>query len=173
MSATLSGLSTVRACNAEQILKMEFDRHQDTHSATWYMFISTSAAFGFSLDVMCFISIAFIMSYFTLIDTSIPGEKVGLALTQSMLLIGMLQWGVRQSAEISNQIVSVERVLEYRDLEPEKQPPKPRSIPSGWPSKGCIEFRNVVYRYYAEADPVLRNLTFVVHPKQKIGNLLN
>ncbi|XP_055302579.1 ATP-binding cassette sub-family C member 4-like isoform X2 [Sitodiplosis mosellana] len=169
LTATLTGLSTVRAYNAERILKIEFDYHQDTHSACWYMFISTSSAFGFSLDLMCLIFIACIILYYMVIDTSVSGEKVGLAVTQAMSLTGMLQWGIRQSAEISNQLMSVERVLEYRDLEPEKQPKKSYQVSDDWPSRGCIEFRNVVYRYFAEAEPVLRGLSFVIKPREKIG----
>lgn len=111
------------------------------------------------------------------IDKNVPGEKVGLAITQALTLLGMLQWGVRQSAEVSNQLMSVERVLEYRDLEPKKQPERPRggspaNVPVDWPRTGKIEFRDLVYRYYAEGDPVLRNLTLTIQPKEKIGNSL-
>lgn len=65
--------------------------------------------------------------------------------------------------------MSVERILEYRDLEPEKQPKKACVLSKAWPDRGQIEFRNVVYRYFAEAEPVLRGLTFVVKPAEKIG----
>lgn len=44
---------------------------------------------------------------------------VGLALSQAMVLTGMLQHGVRQTAEVYNQLTSVERVLEYTTLETE------------------------------------------------------
>lgn len=86
-----------------------------------------------------------------------------------MSLTGMLQWGIRQSAEATNQLMSVERILEYRDLEPEKQPTKACVLAKAWPERGQIEFRNVVYRYFAEAEPVLRGLSFVVQPMEKIG----
>lgn len=92
-----------------------------------------------------------------------------MAITQAMALTGMLQWGIRQSAEVANQMMAVERILEYRDLKPETTPEKPLALPSQWPASGRIEFRNVVYRYFAEAAPVLKGLNFVVQPKEKIG----
>lgn len=99
----------------------------------------------------------------------VTGDKVGLAITQAMALTGMLQWGIRQSAEVANQLMSVERILEYRDLGAEKEPPKPKAVSKAWPSDGKIEFQNVVYKYFAEAEPVLRGLSFVVNPMEKIG----
>ncbi|XP_055319307.1 ATP-binding cassette subfamily C member 4-like [Sitodiplosis mosellana] len=169
LSATLSGLSTVRAFNAEKLLQNEFDHHQDTHSACWYMFVATSSAFGLILDIMCWTMIVCIIAFYLLIDTGASSEMVGLALTQVLTLTGMLQWGVRQSAEVSNLMTSVERVLEYRDLEPEKQPEKPQEVSENWPKEGSIEFRNVIYKYFEGADPVLRDLSFVIKPKEKIG----
>lgn len=80
-----------------------------------------------------------------------------------------MEWGVRQSAEVSNQMMSVERILEYRDLEPEQQPLKPRQVSKEWPTKGNIEFRQVFFRYFAEGEPVLRGLSFVIYPMEKIG----
>lgn len=44
------------------------------------------------------------------------GSSAGLAITQSISLTGIFQWGMRQSAEMENQMTSVERVLEYTHL---------------------------------------------------------
>ena len=47
------------------------------------------------------------------------GGKVGLAISSAMMMTGMFQWGVRQSAELENQMTSVERIMEYSKLEEE------------------------------------------------------
>lgn len=72
-------------------------------------------------------------------------------------------------AEVSNHLTSVERILEYSQLEPEKQPGVPAKMPTDWPTLGQIEFKNVFYRYAAECEPVLRGLSFSVRPKEKIS----
>lgn len=115
LSATLQGLPTVRAFGAEEILTKEFDQHQDLHSSAWYIFISSSRAFGFWLDFFCVIYIMLVtLSFLVQDDGTGQGGNIGLAITQSIGLTGMFQWGMRQSTELENQMTSVERVVEYR-----------------------------------------------------------
>lgn len=101
-------------------------------------------------------------------DAGISGDKVGLAVTQSMAMTSLLQWGIRHSCEVANQLVSVERIQEYSDLERERQPKEHKGIRQSWPSDGRIEFRNVTYRYAYESEPVLHHISFEVLPKMKI-----
>lgn len=63
----------------------------------------------------------------------------------------------------------IERLLEYGSLEREKRPEKPIVLDDNWPLKGSIAFHDVFYRYSAEAEPVLRGLSFAIKPKEKIG----
>uniref|UniRef100_A0A182Q5F7 Uncharacterized protein n=1 Tax=Anopheles farauti TaxID=69004 RepID=A0A182Q5F7_9DIPT len=171
LSASLSGLSTIRAFGAEKVLVHEFDSHQDLHSSAFYLFISTSRAFGFYLDVFCVIYIAIVTLTFFIRGDS--GGNVGLAITQALGMTGMVQWGMRQSAELENTMTSVERVVEYDDVDPEpaleasddKKPPKE------WPQEGRIQFDKVTLRYSPDPDGelVLRDLEFEIEPREKIG----
>lgn len=70
---------------------------------------------------------------------------------------------------MTNYLMSVERILEYSQLKPEKQPEIPSNVTSDWPKSGKIEFSNVFYRYAAECEPVLRGLSFSVEPNEKIS----
>ncbi|KAJ8687081.1 hypothetical protein QAD02_022875 [Eretmocerus hayati] len=187
LNATLNGLSTIRAYRAQKILKMEFDRFQDVHTASWYMFIATSTAFGFSLDVFCFIFTTLVTFSFLLLKDNFTGGQVGLAITQVMAMTGMVQWGMRQSAEVTNQLMSVERVLEYTQIPPENNlrdrgsPAKKRrkskqeqrqeliEPPKEWPSYGRIEFKAVHMRYSEDTPPVLKGLTMSIRPSEKVG----
>lgn len=171
VGATLQGLTTIRAFKAEKIVTTEFDNHQDLHTSTWFIFISLSRAFGLYIEAFCLIYIAVItIMFFVFEDLAIAGD-IGLVITQVSAVVGILQWGIRQTGELENQMTSVERVLEYSKLEeepfldsiPEKKPPEE------WPTKGLVEFRGVRLKYGPKSTYVLNGINFVIKPKEKVG----
>lgn len=44
--------------------------------------------------------------------------NVGLAISQALILTGMVQYGIRECTETMQQMTSVERIIEYTKLEP-------------------------------------------------------
>lgn len=96
------------------------------------------------------------------------GGEVGLAITQSTALTGLVQWGMRQSAEVANQLMSVERLLEYSILPEEKQPLTPKNPPKEWPQNGRVLFRKMGLRYSEDTPLVLKNLNISIEPKEKV-----
>lgn len=94
--------------------------------------------------------------------------NVGLAITQAVSLTGMVQYGLRQWSEFESYMTSVERVVEYTDLEEEKL--DEGKIPtSSWPDEGKVEFKSVSMKYSKESPFVLRDLNFSIRPKEKVG----
>ncbi|KAF2882882.1 hypothetical protein ILUMI_23292 [Ignelater luminosus] len=169
LNATLQGLTTIRAYGAQTILKAEFDKHQDLYSSAWYMYITTSSAFGFTLDILCLILTTVVTFSFLSFSEDSPGADVGLAITQASTLTGMIQWGVRQSADVANQLMSVERVLEYALMPSEPQPVIPKKPDADWPKYGKIAFEDVGLKYSETSPLVLKSLNVVILPKEKIG----
>ncbi|XP_067011704.2 probable multidrug resistance-associated protein lethal(2)03659 [Anabrus simplex] len=170
LHATLQGLTTIRAYGAQGILRDEFDKHQDLHTASTFMSISAGSAFGFSLDVLTWMFITCVTFSFLFLEDSLGGF-VGLIITQIMALTMFMQWGMRQSAEIANQMTAVERILEYARLEeePNLESPPAKKPPSNWPSLGNIEFAHVFLKYSPTDEPVLKNLSISVKSAEKVG----
>uniref|UniRef100_A0A0U9HSH2 Putative ABCC protein n=1 Tax=Chrysomela populi TaxID=154003 RepID=A0A0U9HSH2_CHRPP len=172
ISATLYGLPTIRSSNAEQMVIQEFDTLQDQHTSTWFLFLASSETFGFYLDVISTIFLAMVTFQFLIFknENTLSGD-VGLVISQSLILTGMLQYGVRQTAEVSSNMISVERVLQYTKLDkegpfeslPAKKPPR------NWPEHGAVTFRNTYLKYAPELPPVLKNLNIQIQPGEKIG----
>lgn len=119
----------------------EFDAHQDGHTAAYSLILATSTAFGFWLDMVSIGFVAFVTYSFIVLDSSelfVGADKpfagnVSLAISQSLILCGMLQYGMRQTAEMVAQMTSVERMFQFTQLEQEgpfKSEPgqKPRKV---------------------------------------------
>lgn len=97
--------------------------------------------------------------------------NVGLAILQCINMIGMCQWGMRQTAEIENQMTSVERVMEYANLPPEPalESTVENKPPAEWPQNGSIQFQDLSFKYSANGEYVLKDITIEVKPGEKIG----
>ncbi|XP_022907991.2 ATP-binding cassette sub-family C member 4-like [Onthophagus taurus] len=174
LSATINGIETVRANSCEIILKSEFDEHQNIHTSAWYLTITCMAAVGLWLDFLCVIFLMCIVLGFIIMDYFNPVESsnVGLAISQAMILTGMLQFGVRQSTEVVNQMTSVERILEYTNIESEEnldQKTIRTQVTKSWPQHGKVEFKHLYLRYSPGESPVLKNLSFTIQPGEKVG----
>ena len=126
--------------------------------------------------------------------TGTSGGNVGLAITQAIGLTGMFQWGMRQSAELENQMTSVERVLEYGKAPREANLESPPGMfcpicsfssrcramsanklrflddkpPPTWPSKGEVVFDRMYLKYEPQGQYVLKNLNFTIKPEEKV-----
>ncbi|CAK1546481.1 unnamed protein product [Leptosia nina] len=194
-AATVSGLATIRSTGEQQrTLAQEFDKLQDLHSSSWALVLTTNRAFGFWMDMVCCLYLGTVtFSFFLFAGEGNMGGNVGLAITQVIGLVGMCQYGMRQTAEVENQMTSVERILEYTNLPPEN-PVEPdhkalqTECPSvqfeEWPKNGEIVFEDVSLEYEKppKKEPVtdpapkvddtayaIRGVNFSIRPGEKVA----
>ncbi|XP_071243708.1 ATP-binding cassette sub-family C member 4-like isoform X1 [Salvelinus alpinus] len=169
LSSSLQGLWTIRAFRAEERFQNTFDAYQDLHSESWFLFLVTSRWFAIRLDGMCAIFVTITAFGCLLLRDQVEAGSVGLALSYAVTLMGMFQWGVRQSAEVENMMTSVERVVEYTELESEAPWETQKRPPPEWPSQGLITFDRVSFSYSSDGPVVLKDMKAMFRPKEKVG----
>ncbi|XP_031416224.1 ATP-binding cassette sub-family C member 4-like isoform X2 [Clupea harengus] len=169
LSSSLQGLWTIRAFKAQERFQQMFDAHQDLHSESWFLFLTTSRWFAVRLDGLCSIFVTITAFGCLFLRHDLEAGGVGLALSYAITLVGMFQWGVRQSAEVENMMTSVERVVEYTELESEAPWETQKRPPPDWPRQGCITFEQMNFSYSRDGPLVLKNITATIRPNEKVG----
>lgn len=168
---TLDGLTSIRSHSLQDVMIHEFNICQDRHTETWFLFIATSRWLAYRLDFLCMLFV--FMASFTPLFIAERGEidagLVGLCLTYAVLLPGHFQWCVRQSAEVENQMTSVERIMELCCLESEGNWHGKVTVPATWPELGLITAESVSFKYHPTLPRVLKNVNFCIRAQEKVG----
>jgi ABC-type multidrug transport system fused ATPase/permease subunit len=96
-------------------------------------------------------------------DASLGGFALSFALSYTDLIF----WTLRNYVELELSMNSVERIVEYTNMETEEQ--GGADVPAAWPTQGRLEVDGLVVGYAADLPPVLKDLTFTVEPRQRVG----
>lgn len=103
--------------------------------------------------------------FYQIIVLNIQSGHVGLAIFSSMGLIRICEIGMHGTAEMENQLTSVERIIEYTQLPAEASliSEEKNTPPSDWPQFGNIEFKSLSLWYdRKEGTRILKNLSFKI-----------
>lgn len=173
VNATLNGLSTIRSGGPgiEKMMRNQFDVLQDRHSGTWYLYITCASTFGVFTDLVMCLFIALLCYSLVLMNDNgnVADSKAGLAISQSLIVIGCLQYGIKQTTETISLMISVERILQYTNLPQEGPMISNNPPPPTWPSQGQLVLKNVSMKYHKDDPPVLKNLNVSIEPGWKVG----
>ncbi|XP_046623147.1 ATP-binding cassette subfamily C member 4-like isoform X4 [Neodiprion virginianus] len=172
VNSTLDGLPTIRSRGylEQSLLRKEFDRLQDKHTGTWYLTVAGTAVLGLILDTCLGTFTACVCFSFILMDNeTFLGGSVGLAISQSLVMTGTVQYGIRQIAEAISLMTSVERVLQYTKLPKEGPFTTGKPLPDNWPSDGRLIFKNVSMKYAENKPPALKDINIKINPGWKVG----
>ena len=81
----------------------------------------------------------------------------------------MSQYAVRQFSEVETLMTSVERVMAYTSLASEPGYNNKTLPPINWPQDGHVSLKDVALRYFPGGPQVLKNLSFEIQGKTKLG----
>eukprot|EP00397_Hematodinium_sp_SG-2012_P001294 GEMP01001295.1.p1 GENE.GEMP01001295.1~~GEMP01001295.1.p1 ORF type:complete len:1013 (+),score=209.77 GEMP01001295.1:883-3921(+) len=172
LSTMLQSLPTIRAYQLQQVAFDDFHGSVDLNFSAFWTFKFCERWFGIRLDFVSagFQSFALVTALIMRVWTKKPDPQwidfVSLTLAYALQLAGWFQWCARQSAEVQNQMVSTERVLEYTELPPEesKKACYSSDVDPQEESVGDLKFEDVHLRYALDSPWVLQGVTF--HLKQ-------
>ncbi|KAI7871902.1 multi drug resistance-associated protein MRP [Spinellus fusiger] len=169
---TISGVYTIRAYEQQERFIYENQDKLEDNQRVYYPSIACNRWLAVRLEFLGSIIIfgSAIFAVFSVIngDGHIDAGLVGLSVSYALNITQALNWAIRCFCEIETNIVSVERIKEYIELPTEKYDAV-RNVSPMWPEKGAIEFNNYSTRYRAELDLAIRDISFSVAPREKIG----
>lgn len=169
---TLGGVSTIRAYQQNGRFRFLNESALDLNLRAYFPSLVANRWLGVRVEFLGSVVIlsASGLSIATLSAGHVTAGTIGLAMSYALQITQGLNWIVRMSVEAETNIISVERVMEYSNL-PSEAPSivNGHRPPTKWPSKGILEFNDYSTRYRPELGLVLKNITFSVQSREKIG----
>jgi ABC-type multidrug transport system fused ATPase/permease subunit len=166
---SLSGVACIRAYGLTEKFIVDIRKAVDEMDSAYFLTYSNQRWLSIRLDM---IGNALVFTTGILVVTSrfnVNPSIAGLVLSYILAIVQMIQFTVRQLAEVENGMNAVERILYYGTQLEEEAPLKTIEVRKSWPEKGEIVFDNVEMRYRAGLPLVLQGLTMHIKGGERIG----
>ncbi|KAK6529948.1 hypothetical protein TWF281_009098 [Arthrobotrys megalospora] len=166
----LNGTATIRAYGLQGQFKTAVNDAINQMNSAYFITFANQRWLSMRVDI---VSIGLILTTVILVvvtrKTTNPSTS-GVILSYILSIYGIIQFMVRQLAEVENAMNSTERIHYYGTQLPE-EPPLRTSVtpPPNWPDKGEIIFENVKMRYREGLPLALHGLDLHVQGGERIG----
>ncbi|KAI9809799.1 MAG: hypothetical protein M1825_000232 [Sarcosagium campestre] len=165
----LSGTASIRAYGLGDRFVRSIRESLDEMDSAYFLTFSNQRWLSVRLDC---IGNLLVLTTAILVVTSrfnVNPSIAGLVLSYILSIVQMIQFTVRQLAEVENAMNATERVHYYGTELEEEAPLRLGDVPTQWPEKGQITFENVEMRYREKLPLVLRGFSMRVEGGERIG----
>ncbi|KAJ2749377.1 hypothetical protein GGI19_005691, partial [Coemansia pectinata] len=168
----LVGVSTIRAYGKTASFMSEHLLMFTTYQRCSYMSLAMNRWLAVRIE---FMSTLIVFATAMLGVTSLSYGKVdvgifGLSLTYALQNTSQIGWLLRDEGDLENSMCDYVRIQEYEKLTPEAPDVIEDNRPDrSWPEQGIVEFKNYSTRYREGLDLVLKDVSFSVRPREKVG----
>ncbi|MCO5549813.1 hypothetical protein L7F22_003287 [Adiantum nelumboides] len=173
-SESLSGLATLRAYDALPLFIEENGRRIDTENKAYWLSIACQRWLNIRLDMFgALLCLGTAMLVVGLRGTISPGSG-GVVLSYMVTVQSVFGQMIRQSAEIENNMNSIERVLHYANSVEQEKPHSIKQIDTKlaaekWPQEGHVELKQLTASHREGLPPALKEVSLNIKPGQKVG----
>uniref|UniRef100_A0A8C6PX67 ABC-type glutathione-S-conjugate transporter n=1 Tax=Nothobranchius furzeri TaxID=105023 RepID=A0A8C6PX67_NOTFU len=169
-SETITGSSVIRAYSRDTAFVLMSDVKVDENQKSYYPGIVSNRWLGVRIEFIGNCIVLFAALFAVTGKESLNPGLVGLSVSYALQVTMSLNWMVRMTSDLENNIVAVERVKEYSETKTEAPwEVEDKKPPPEWPMTGNVQFQNYSVRYREGLDLVLRNITLNVKGGEKIG----
>ncbi|XP_070188571.1 multidrug resistance-associated protein 1-like [Littorina saxatilis] len=166
---SLTGATVIRAYGAQQRFIQQSQHRVDALFTCSYNANAAARWLGVRLDFIGSILILAAGLFTVGSRDTLSAGIVGLSLSYALEVTGKMNMVVRMSTEMETNIVSLERIAEYTNIQSEAPwSAIPRPKPD-WPQRGHLRFHGYSSRYRPGLDLVIRDLTCDFNPGEKVG----
>lgn len=168
-SEGVSGTSSIRAYGLQDQFTQGVQASVDQMNSAYYLTFSNQRWLSVRLDA---IGNTLVFTTGILVVTSrfnVSPSISGLILSYILSIVQLIQFTVRQLAEMENAMNATERIHYYGNELDEEPPLHLAGVPSSWPQQGEIVFREVEMRYRDGLPLVLQGLNLTVAGGERIG----
>ncbi|MEQ2260817.1 hypothetical protein XENORESO_001848, partial [Xenotaenia resolanae] len=166
---TVSGLSVIRAYNHQERFLKHNEATIDENLKSIYLRITSNRWLAIRLQFLGNLVVFFAALFAVISRNSIDSGLVGLSISYALNVTLTLNLVVRLTSELETNIVAVERVSEYSELENEAPWVTQCRPAEKWPEAGRLRFVDYKVRYRPELDLVLKGITCDIAGTEKIG----
>jgi ATP-binding cassette subfamily C (CFTR/MRP) protein 1 len=168
----LSGTSTIRAYNVGEHYRRELERLIDEMDTCYFMTFSNQCWLSTRLDIVGN-TLALITALVVVTNHLKTNPSLSAVILSYVLQVtNMMQFIVKQLAQVENSMNSTERLVYYSNKLPSEATPDPDTLikpaPS-WPERGEIKFEGVQMRYREGLPLVLKGLDLHVRGGERVG----
>lgn len=168
-SEAVMGTPTIRAYGLQDQFSHSVRQAIDDMNSAYYLTFANQRWLSVRLDV---IGILLVFTTGILVVTSrfsVNPSIAGLVLSYILTIVQMIQFTVRQLAEVENNMNATERIHHYGTMLEEEAPLHLGEVRKTWPEHGEIIFDNVQMRYREGLPLVLKGLNMHVAAGERIG----
>ncbi|KIW72031.1 hypothetical protein PV04_00255 [Phialophora macrospora] len=168
-SESISGVASIRAYGLQAYFTTRLRDAIDQMNSAYYLTFANQRWLSTRLDAIGNM-LVFVTGILVVTDRfNVNPSIAGLVLSYVLAIVQMIQFTVRQLAEVENNMNATERIHYYGTQLEEEAPLKAREVPDNWPQTGAITFNKVEMRYRAGLPLVLQGLDFHIAGGERIG----